>query len=223
MKRKVMLRLELAGQNLMRFGHSCCDTICPIIVLVLTMMKKLSFQLLFLIFSFGVLACRMSSNLVQDFEPIPIRTEDAVDLSEKLKQAVQDAEQQGSFTIDISEQQLTSYVALNLAETSEVSITNLQIHLQDGQIWIRGDVHQDNLQLPLTVAVSLSVDTENNLGIEFKQAQIGPFPVPRRLLDTIAQEVEKAFFEQVAGVGEEYIIEEISIGEGSILIRGTKK
>jgi len=223
MKRKVRLRLELAGQNLMRFGHSCCDTICPIEVLVLTMMKKLSFQLLFLIFSFGVLACRMSSNLVQDFEPIPIRTEDAVDLSEKLKQAVQDAEQQGSFTIDISEQQLTSYVALNLAETSEVSITNLQIHLQDGQIWIRGDVHQDNLQLPLTVAVSLSVDTENNLGIEFKQAQIGPFPVPRRLLDTIAQEVEKAFFEQVAGVGEEYIIEEISIGEGSILIRGTKK
>ncbi len=187
------------------------------------MMKKLSIQLLFLIFSFGVLACRMSSNLVQNFEPIPIRTEDAVDLSEKLKQAVQDAEQQGSFTIDISEQQLTSYIALNLAQTSEVAITNLQIHLQDGQVWILGDVHQDNLQLPLTVAVSLNVDTENNLGIEFKQAKVGPFPVPRRLLDTIAQEVEKAFFEQVASVGEEYIIEEISIGEGSILIRGTKK
>jgi hypothetical protein len=35
--------------------------------------------------------------------------------------------------------------------------------------------------------------------------------------------VKKAFWDQVASVGEEYTIEEISIGEGSILIRGTKK
>jgi len=207
----------------MRFGHSCCDTICPIEVQVLMMSKETSFHLLFLVLIFGVLACRMSSNLVPDFEPITVRTEDAVALGEKLKQAIQDAEQQGSFTIEISEQQLTSYLALNLAKTSQVPITDLQIHLQDGQVWIRGSVHQDNLQLPLTVAASVSVDAENNFVIDFKQAQIGPFPLPKMLLETITQEVKKAFWDQVASVGEEYTIEEISIGEGSILIRGTKK
>jgi len=187
------------------------------------MIKKTSFHLLFLVLVLGVLACRMSSNLVQDFEPITVRTEDAIALGEKLEQAVQDAEQKGSFTIEISEQQLTSYLALNLAKTSQVPITDLQIHLQDGQVWIRGVVHQDNLQLPLTVAVSLSVDSENKIVVDLKQARIGPFPLPQRLLDSITQEVQKAFWDQLASVGEGYTIEEISIGEGSILIRGTKK
>lgn len=187
------------------------------------MIKKHRFHLLFLVLVIGILACQMSSNLVPDFEPIAVRTEDAVALGEKLEQAVQDAKQQGSFTIEISEQQLTSYIALNLDQTSQVPITDLQIHLQDEQVWIRGIVYQDNLQLPLTVAVSLDVDTENNLLLEFEQAQIGPFPLPKMLLDTIGQEVKKTFMDQVASLGEGYIIEEISMGEGSILIRGTKK
>lgn len=187
------------------------------------MIKKLNFHLLFLVLVSGVLACQMSSNLVQDFEPIAVHTEDAIALGEKLEQAVQDAEQQGSFTIEISEQQLTSYIVLNLAQTSQVPMTDLQIYLQDEQVWIRSIVHQDDLQLPLTVAVSLDVDTENNLVIEFRQAKIGPFPLPKTLLDPISQEVKRAFLDQVASVGERYTIEEISIGEGLILIRGNKK
>lgn len=120
------------------------------------MIKKHRFHLLFLVLVIGILACQMSSNLVPDFEPIAVRTEDAVALGEKL-------------------------------------------------------------------AVSLDVDTENNLLLEFEQAQIGPFPLPKMLLDTIGQEVKKTFMDQVANLGEGYIIEEISMGEGSILIRGTKK
>lgn len=187
------------------------------------MIKKHRFHLTFFVLVIGILACQVSSNPVQDSEPIPVRTEDAVALSEKLERAVQDVEQQGSFVIEISEQQLTSYMALNLAQTSQVPVTDLQIHLQAEHVWIRGIVHQDNLQLPLTVAVSLDVDTENNLVIEFRQAQIGSFPLTKMLLDTITQEVKKTFLEQLASVGEGYTIEEISIGEGSILIRGTKK
>lgn len=187
------------------------------------MIKKINFYLLFLVLVLGALACQMSSNLVHDFEPIAVHTEDAIALGKKLEQAVQDAEQLGSFTIEISEQQLTSYIVLNLAQTSPVPMTDLQIHLQDEQVWIRGIVHQDNLQLPLTVVVSLDVDTENNVVLEFRQARIGSFPLPTMLLDTITKEVKKTFLDQLASIGEGYTIEEISIGEGSILIRGIKK
>ncbi len=169
----------------------------------------------------AALACQLGGDVFQETDRIPILTDDAVIMSQKLEQAVQEAKQTGTFTIEMTEQQLTSYVALNLAKSNQVPITNLQIRLRDDQIWINGDAQQDNIQLPLSVAVKVAVDSTGSLLIEFTSAQIGPFPLPRIMLDTIEQQVEKVFLEQVAKVGEATVIEEISIGEGSMKIRGT--
>ncbi|MCX8062003.1 MAG: LmeA family phospholipid-binding protein [Anaerolineales bacterium] len=173
--------------------------------------------------TFSIIACRLSENNLSSSERTPILTEDAIALSEKVEQAIQEANEKGSFTIEISEQQLTSYVALSLAGNSQVPVTDLHIRLRDGQIWISGVVHQDNLQLPLTVGVRVSVNEGNNLAFEFSEANIGPFRLPELVLDTITKEVEKAFAEQVANLGEGYRIEELSISEGSVVIRGKKR
>ncbi len=169
----------------------------------------------------AALACQLGGDAFQETERIPILTDDAVIMSQKLEQAVQEAKQTGTFTIEMTEQQLTSYVALNLAKSNQVPITNLQIRLRDDQIWINGDAQQDNIQLPLSVAVKVGVDSTGSLLIEFTSDKIGPFTLPRIMLDTIEQQVEKVFLEQVAKVGEATVIEEISIGEGSMKIRGT--
>lgn len=186
-------------------------------------MKTLKLSIFLLSLFLSSLACQLSEVAPHNAERIPVLTEEAVALSDKLEQAVQEANEKGTFTIEITEQQLTSYVALNLEKNSQVPITDLQIRLRDEQIWISGVVHQDNLQLPLSVGVKVWVDPGNNLAFEFSEAKVGPFQLPKLILDSIAREVEQAFLEQVASVGEGYRIEEISVGEGSILIRGTKQ
>ncbi|MFN3309880.1 MAG: hypothetical protein ACK44E_11800, partial [Anaerolineales bacterium] len=121
----------------------------------------------------------MSGELVDDSEQVIILTEEAVAVNEKLEQAVKDAEQKGTFTLEITEQQLTSYVAINLASQSSIPITELQIRLRDEQIRISGIAHQDNLQLPLSVGDSGAVDEANNFRLEFTEAKIGQFPFPQ--------------------------------------------
>lgn len=88
---------------------------------------------IFLIILFSALACRLSGELVDDSDQIIILTEEAIAVNEKLEQAVKDAEQKGTFTLEITEQQLTSYVAINLASQSSIPITELQIRLRDGK------------------------------------------------------------------------------------------
>lgn len=178
---------------------------------------------IFLIILFSTLACRLSGELVDEPDQIIILTEEAVAVNEKLEQAAKDAEQKGTFTLEITEQQLASYVAINLASQSSIPITELQIRLRDEQIRISGIAHQDNLQLPLSVGVRVGVDEANNFRLEFTEAKLGPFPLPQIILESITKEVQKALAEQMAKVGEGYSIQEISIGEGSILIRGIKK
>ncbi len=187
------------------------------------MLKKLKHSLLFIALLMGAaLACQMSGDLAQ-IEKVPIMTEEANAVAEKVEQAIQEAEQKGTFTIEITEVQLTSYLALSLAENSEVPISDLQVRLRDEQVWISGNAQTENLELPLMVVVKLSVGSANELMIEFTKAQVGPFPLPKIMLDRITEQVEKAFLAEVAKVGEGYAIEEISIGEGSLLIRGAKK
>jgi hypothetical protein len=187
------------------------------------MMKKLTLHFSLLVLLLSTLACQMSQLGVREFERIPVSTEEALAMSETLEKAILEAEQRDSFTIEISEQQLTSYLALHYAQTDQIPISDLQIHFRDGQIWVSGLVEQNNLQLPLTIALSLGVDLSGNVVVEFNQAQLGPFPLPKAVMDTVTKEVGKAFREQLATVGEEYLIDEISIDEGSILIRGRKK
>ncbi|GAB4469100.1 MAG: hypothetical protein Kow0088_00790 [Anaerolineales bacterium] len=172
---------------------------------------------------FSLLACRWSGVSTPSVENLLIRTEDALAVEEKLEQAIQEANEKGTFTIEITEQQLASYVAFNMDENNQTPISDLQIRLGEEQIWLSGLVQQGDLQLPLTVGLKLGVGSANNVVLEFTQAKIGPFPLPDVLLDTITEEVEKAFAEQLAAVGEGYTLEEITIGEGSILIRGSKR
>lgn len=186
-------------------------------------MKTLKFYFLLTMLLVSALSCQISGGDTQTSPTVPILTEEALALSEKLEQAVQEANQQGTFTIEITEQQLTSYVALNLDKINQVPVTDVQIRLRDEQIWITGVVHQDNLDFPLELVAKIIVDSTNHLSIAFTKAQVGPFTLPKIMLDTIRERVEKVIAEQLPSVREEYVIDEISIGEGFILIRGSKK
>lgn len=170
--------------------------------------------------SFG---CRLVGEANPPNQSVPIRTEAAVVVNEKLEQAAREAKEKGIFTLVLTEQELTSYIVLNWDESWQIPVTDLQIRLAEEQIWISGIVQQDKVHLPLSIRAKVGVDSVNDLRIEFTHAQIGALPIPDLLLETIMDEVEQAIKEQLTVVGEEYVIEEISIGEGSILIRGIKR
>ena len=99
------------------------------------------------------LPCQTSSQLVPTpVRTVPISTQDAQDLALTLGQGIV-ADSEGRFTLVITEEELTSYVALNLAD----SISDPQILLTNGEIHLYGTVVSP-IEAPMTAVASISQD-----------------------------------------------------------------
>ncbi|MCS6907742.1 MAG: LmeA family phospholipid-binding protein [Anaerolineales bacterium] len=169
------------------------------------------------------LSCRLSEAGLPRASNPPVSTEEAASLESKLEQALREANERGTFTLEVTEQQLTSYVALSLEKYTKEPITNVQFQFREGKIFFSGIVHRDGLQFPVRAVGKIGLDATGSLAVELAEAKIGPFPLPQSVRDNIAEEMKRAFKEQIAISGSELVIEEVTIREGSILIRGTKK
>lgn len=170
---------------------------------------------LFLALAIGSLAClpcQTSSSLA----PTPERTvvvsaEDAQDLASTLSQGiVPDA--QGNFDLTITEEELTSYVALNMKE----SITDPQILLGDGHIQIYGTIVSP-IKAPMAALATMYVD-ETGLHLAVESVSLGGFPLPATFVDAFAQQVEGLV--AAARQDEDIEITQVEIGEGELIVSG---
>src|SRR5690242_3836948 len=107
--------------------------------------------------SLAVLACGSPLGIGQPTapaSPIPVSTEAAGELEELWANAIENAGPNGEVSVVMTEEQLTSYVAVKLAEQPDVPLKNIQIFLRDGQMTLTGDAKVG----PLSSKASLAVD-----------------------------------------------------------------
>src|SRR5512145_474373 len=159
--------------------------------------------------------------------PIPVSTEAADSIKDELKRAVEAGAQTGVVTINLTEPQITSYLAARMQtdpglqqEDKKPLITDPQVYLRDGQMQIYGKTQQGILTANIGIIVQVGVDANGQPLIEITSADFGPFDAPEGLKSAITAMVKEAYTGSLGPVATGLRIESIAIANGVMTVTG---
>ena len=159
--------------------------------------------------------------------PIPVSAEAAESIKAEIKRAFEAGLETGVVTINITEPQITSYLAARLQTDPSLQqsdkkplMTDPQVYLRDGQMQIYGKTQQGIFTANIAIIVTMGVDANGQPLIEITSADFGPFPAPKGLKDAITAMVREAYTGSVGPVATGLRIETISIANGVMTITG---
>ncbi len=164
------------------------------------------------IFALSCLPCQTSSQVIPaPIRTVPVSSAEAEDLLAKLREGLV-VDSEGYFTLEVTEEELTSYVALKMEE----SITDPQIIVSDGKIHLYGTIVSP-IEAPITAICS--VETEGGrVEITVEAVALGGFPIPETFVESFAQQIDDLITSAQRRGNVE--ITEIEITEGNLTIRG---
>ena len=159
--------------------------------------------------------------------PIPVSAEAAASIQDEIRRAVEAAAQTGVITVNLTEPQITSYLAARLQTDPSLQqsdkkplITDPQVYLRDGQMQIYGKTQQGLFTANIGVIVNMGVDTNGQPQIDVVSADFGPFPAPEGLKDAITAMVREAYTGSLGPVATGLRIESISTANGVMTVTG---
>ena len=188
------------------------------------MQKKNRLWLIIFVLAAVSLACNLSIfNPKTPAPPIPVTTEAVQSLEETAQNAYDDFQQSGTVKLTITEAQLTSLLAMKLAESGDQTITNPQVYLRDGKIQVFGTVKTDNLEAIAEVIVGVGVDSSGQPSFNIESAKLGPFPLPDNLISQLETRLDLIFQQEIASLAPNTAIDSIQITDGQMIIEGHQR
>jgi hypothetical protein len=159
--------------------------------------------------------------------PIPVSAEAAESIKQELSRAIEAGAQTGIITVNLTEPQITSYLAARMQTDPSLQqsdkkplIVNPQVYLRDGQMQIYGKTQQGIFAANIGIVVTMGVDANGEPLIEVASADFGPFPAPEGLKDAITAMVEEAYTGSLGPVATGLRIDSISTANGVMTITG---
>ena len=159
--------------------------------------------------------------------PIPVSGEAAESIKAELQRALEAGAQTGVITVNLTEPQITSYLAVRLQTDPNLQqadkkplITDPQVYLRDGQMQIYGKTQQGMFAANIGIIVSMGVDANGQPQIDVVSADFGPLPAPEGLKDAITAMVREAYTGSLGPVATGLRIESISIANGVMTVTG---
>lgn len=162
--------------------------------------------------------------------PIPVSAEAAQSIQDELKRAFEAGAQTGVVTINLTETQITSYLAERMQTDPSLQqsdkkplITDPQVYLRDEQMQIYGKTQQGIFTANIGIIVKVGVDANGQPLIEITSADFGPFPAPEGLKSALTAMIKEAYTGSIGPVATGLRIESISIANGVMTITGRIK
>ena len=159
--------------------------------------------------------------------PIPVSAESAESIKDELARAIEAGAQTGVITVNLTEPQITSYLAARLKTDPNLQqsdrqplIMDPQVYLRDGQMQIYGKTQQGMFAANIGIIVSMGVDANGEPQIDVVSADFGPFPAPEGLKDAITAMVREAYTGSLGPVATGLRIESIAIANGVMTVTG---
>lgn len=157
---------------------------------------------------------------------VPVSTEYAQSIQDEVQRAFEEGAQTGTITLNLTEQQITSYVATQLQndprlqQNGQPLISEPQVYLRDGQMQIYGKAQQGMFTANVGIVVNVGVDANGQPIIEIASADFGPLPAPEGLKDAIEATIREAFMGSLGPVATGLRIESITIANGTMTVSG---
>src|SRR5919107_1346098 len=159
--------------------------------------------------------------------PIPVSAEAAASIKDEIQRAVEAAADTGVITVNLTEPQITSYLATRLQTDPSLQqsdkkplIADPQVYLRDGQMQIYGKTQQGLFAANIGIIVDMGVDANGQPQIDVASADFGPFPAPKGLKDAITAMVKEAYTGSLGPVATGLRIESISTANGVMTVSG---
>ena len=159
--------------------------------------------------------------------PIPVSNEAVESIGAELQRAIQAGAQTGVITVNLTEPQITSYLAARLQTDPSLQqsdkkplITDPQVYLRDGQMQIYGKTQQGLFTANIGILVNMGVDADGQPQIDIASADFGPFPAPEGIKDAITAMVKEAYTGSLGPVATGLRIESIAIANGVMTVTG---
>ena len=159
--------------------------------------------------------------------PIPVSAEAVASIQDEIRRAVEAAAQTGVITVNLTEPQITSYLAARLQTDPSLQqsdkkplITDPQVYLRDGQMQIYGKTMQGMFTANIGIIVNMGVDVNGQPQIDVVSADFGPFPAPEGLKEAITAMVREAYTGSLGPVATGLRIESISTANGVMTVTG---
>jgi hypothetical protein len=191
--------------------------------------KQLALPIFLLVLVLTSLACTISVGGpdYSSLPPIPVSSEAAESIKDELKRAAEAGAETGVITINLTEPQITSYLAARMQSDPSLQqsdkkplITDPQVYLRDGQMQIYGKTQQGIFAANIGIIVQVGVDANGQPLIEIVSADFGPFPAPEGLKNAITAMVKEAYTGSLGPVATGLRVEAISIANGIMTITG---
>ena len=193
-------------------------------------MKKIRGLPLFLItLALSSLACTIfvGGPDYSSLQPIPVSAEAAESIKAEIQRAIEAAAGTGVITVNLTEPQITSYLAARLQTDPNLQqsdrkplITDPQVYLRDGQMQIYGKTQQGMFTANIGIIVNMGVDANGQPQIDVVSADFGPFPAPEGLKDAITAMVREAYTVSLGPVATGLRIESITTANGVMTVTG---
>ncbi len=187
--------------------------------------KKNSLALLLSLLLFTTLACTIFVGGPEyPTQTVPVSAEEVQSMQTQIEQALLAGAETGAVTFQITESQLTSYMALKMQEQTTPPFTEPQVFLRNGQMQIIGKIDQGMFAANMLITMNVSIDPATNLPkIEIASADFGPLPAPKGLNTAISAMIEEAFTGSLGPVAIGFRLESINIADGTMTMTGRIK
>jgi hypothetical protein len=156
-------------------------------------------------------------------ERIPISTESTESLQTNIQDALSAGAESGFVTLEISEEQISSYVAYKLATQENPIFYDPQIYLRDDQIKIFGKVENGNFVANILITLTASIDENGKPTFIITSADFGPFPAPEGLKQTLTALITEAYTGSLGPVASGFRLESIEIQDRTMTVAGRIK
>ena len=132
--------------------------------------------------------------------------------------------QTGIVTLQITEGQLTSYLADKMAQKTSPPFTDPQVLLRNGQIQMYGKIARGMFTANMLITMNVGVDvTTGQPKIEIASADFGPFPAPEGINSAMSAIIEEAFTGSIGPIAVGFRLESIAIADGIMTLTGRIK
>jgi hypothetical protein len=151
---------------------------------------------------------------------IPNASEPLQTLQNQLQQAVVESAGTGNLRLEITQEQMTAYLASRLSSQDPPILTDPQVVLTDQRMILYGKAQSGMFEANVALTALFSVDADGKPQIALSQAEIGPLPMPQPLRDGIAAAVDEALTGYIGPAAIGFRLEGIEIREGVMTITG---
>lgn len=152
--------------------------------------------------------------------PIPVSTEAAAGLAQAWQEALLDSAGTGQVVLILNETQLTSYLAMRLAQGENSVLREPQVRLHEGVMQIYGKSVQGPFEARVLIEVEPRLSPTGALGFAITSADFGPLPVPAALTETVSSMLSEGFAGTLGSLATGIRITTLVISDGELALIG---